>query len=162
MIGGGNSAVEEAMFLSTFARKVTIIQNLPELTADAIAIEQIMANEKVHFIYNSVVERLEGDGIVEAITIRNTETNEATRFEADEEDGLIGVFSFIGYLPQSKIFENVLEIESGYIKTDEKMATSVPGVYAAGDVRVKNVRQVVTASGDGCTAAVAVEKYLHH
>lgn len=162
VIGGGNSAVEEAMFLSTFARKVTIIQNLPELTADVIAIEQIMANEKVHFIYNSVVERLEGDGIVEAITIRNTETNEATRFEADEEDGLIGVFSFIGYLPQSKIFENVLEMESGYIKTDEKMATSVPGVYAAGDVRVKNVRQVVTASGDGCTAAVAVEKYLHH
>ncbi|MBU5361745.1 thioredoxin-disulfide reductase [Enterococcus raffinosus] len=162
VIGGGNSAVEEAMFLSTFARKVTIIQNLAELTADAIAIEQIMANEKVHYVYNSVVESLEGDGIVEAITIRNTETNETTRFEADEEDGLIGVFSFIGYLPQSKIFENVVEMENGYIKTDEKMATNVPGVYAAGDVRVKNVRQVVTASGDGCTAAVAVEKYLHH
>ncbi|MDU5336459.1 thioredoxin-disulfide reductase [Enterococcus sp.] len=162
VIGGGNSAVEEAMFLSTFARKVTIIQNLAELTADAIAIEQIMANEKVHYVYNSVVESLEGDGIVEAITIRNTETNETTRFEADEEDGLIGIFSFIGYLPQSKIFENVVEMENGYIKTDEKMATNVPGVYAAGDVRVKNVRQVVTASGDGCTAAVAVEKYLHH
>lgn len=162
VIGGGNSAVEEAMFLSTFARKVTIIQNLAELTADAIAIEQIMANEKVHYVYNSVVESLEGDGIVEAITIRNTETNETTRFEADEEDGLIGVFSFIGYLPQSKIFENVVEMENGYIKTDEKMATNLPGVYAAGDVRVKNVRQVVTASGDGCTAAVAVEKYLHH
>lgn len=162
VIGGGNSAVEEAMFLSTFARKVTIIQNLAELTADAIAIEQIMANEKVHYVYNSVVESLEGDGIVEAITIRNTETNETTRFEADEEDGLIGVFSFIGYLPQSKIFEDIVEMENGYIKTDEKMATNVPGVYAAGDVRVKNVRQVVTASGDGCTAAVAVEKYLHH
>lgn len=162
VIGGGNSAVEEAMFLSTFARKVTIIQNLAELTADAIAIEQIMANKKVHYVYNSVVESLEGDGIVEAITIRNTETNETTRFEADEEDGLIGVFSFIGYLPQSKIFENVVEMENGYIKTDEKMATNIPGVYAAGDVRVKNVRQVVTASGDGCTAAVAVEKYLHH
>lgn len=162
VIGGGNSAVEEAMFLSTFARKVTIIQNLAELTADAIAIEQIMANEKVHYVYNSVVESLEGDGIVEAITIRNTETNETTRFEADEEDGLIGVFSFIGYLPQSKIFEDIVEMENGYIKTDEKMATNVPSVYAAGDVRVKNVRQVVTASGDGCTAAVAVEKYLHH
>ena len=93
---------------------------------------------------------------------RNTETNETTRFEADEEDGLIGIFSFIGYLPQSKIFESKVEMESGYIKTDEKMATSVPGVYAAGDVRVKNVRQVVTASGDGATAAVAVEKYLRH
>lgn len=162
VIGGGNSAVEEAMFLSTFARKVTIIQNLAELTADAIAIEQIMANEKVHYVYNSVVESLEGDGIVESITIRNTETDEITRFEADEGDGLIGVFSFIGYLPQSKIFENVVEMENGYIKTDEKMATNIPGVYAAGDVRVKNVRQVVTASGDGCTAAVAVEKYLHH
>lgn len=162
VIGGGNSAVEEAMFLSTFARKVTIIQNLAELTADAIAIEQIMANEKVHYVYNSVVESLEGDGIVEAITIRNTETNETNRFEADEEDGLIGIFSFIGYLPQSKIFENIVEMDHGYIKTDEKMATNVPGVYAAGDVRVKNVRQVVTASGDGCTAAVAVEKYLHH
>ena len=162
VIGGGNSAVEEAMFLSTFARKVTIIQNLPELTADAIAIEQVKANEKIHYVYNSVVESLEGDGVVEAITIRNTETNEITRFEADEEDGLIGIFSFIGYLPQSKIFEPIVEMENGYIKTDEKMATNVPGVYAAGDVRVKNVRQVVTASGDGATAAVAVEKYLHH
>lgn len=162
VIGGGNSAVEEAMFLSTFARKVTIIQNLAELTADAIAVEQVMANEKIHYVYNTVVESLEGDGIVEAITIRNTETNETTRFEADEEDGLIGIFSFIGYLPQSKIFESKVEMENGYIKTDEKMATSVPGVYAAGDVRVKNVRQVVTASGDGATAAVAVEKYLRH
>lgn len=162
VIGGGNSAVEEAIFLSTFARKVTIIQNLAELTADAIAIEQVKANEKIHYVYNSVVDSLEGDGIVEAITIRNTETNETTRFDADEEDGLIGIFSFIGYLPQSKIFENIVEMERGYIKTDEKMATNVPGVYAAGDVRVKNVRQVVTASGDGCTAAVAVEKYLHH
>ena len=162
VIGGGNSAVEEAIFLSTFARKVTIIQNLAELTADAIAIEQVKANEKIHYVYNSVVESLEGDGIVEAITIRNTETNETTRFDADEEDGLIGIFSFIGYLPQSKIFENIVEMERGYIKTDEKMETNVPGVYAAGDVRVKNVRQVVTASGDGCTAAVAIEKYLHH
>lgn len=162
VIGGGNSAVEEAIFLSTFARKVTIIQNLAELTADAIAIEQVKANGKIHYVYNSVVDSLEGDGIVEAITIRNTETNETTRFDADEEDGLIGIFSFIGYLPQSKIFENIVEMERGYIKTDEKMATNVPGVYAAGDVRVKNVRQVVTASGDGCTAAVAVEKYLHH
>ncbi|MGP5431551.1 thioredoxin reductase (NADPH) [Enterococcus malodoratus] len=162
VIGGGNSAVEEAIFLSTFARKVTIIQNLAELTADAIAIEQVKANEKIHYVYNSVVDSLEGDGIVEAITIRNTETNETTRFDADEEDGLIGIFSFIGYLPQSKIFEKIVEMERGYIKTDEKMATNVPGVYAAGDVRVKNVRQVVTASGDGCTAAVAVEKYLHH
>lgn len=162
VIGGENSAVEEAIFLSTFARKVTIIQNLAELTADAIAIEQVKANEKIHYVYNSVVESLEGDGIVEAITIRNTETNEMTRFDADEEDGLIGIFSFIGYLPQSKIFENIVEMERGYIKTDEKMATNVPGVYAAGDVRVKNVRQVVTASGDGCTAAVAIEKYLHH
>lgn len=162
VIGGGNSAVEEAIFLSTFARKVTIIQNLAELTADAIAIEQVKANGKIHYVYNSVVDSLEGDGIVEAITIRNTETNETTRFDADEEDGLIGIFSFIGYLPQSKIFEKIVEMERGYIKTDEKMATNVPGVYAAGDVRVKNVRQVVTASGDGCTAAVAVEKYLHH
>lgn len=162
VIGGGNSAVEEAIFLSTFARKVTIIQNLAELTADAIAIEQVKANGKIHYVYNSVVDSLEGDGIVEAITIRNTETNETTRFDADEEDGLIGIFSFIGYLPQSKIFEDIVEMERGYIKTDEKMATNVPGVYAAGDVRVKNVRQVVTASGDGCTAAVAIEKYLHH
>lgn len=162
VIGGGNSAVEEALFLATFARKVTIIQNLAELTADAIAIEQVMANDKIHYIYHSIVERLDGDGIVESITIRNTQTNETTRFDADEEDGLIGVFSFIGYLPQSKLFENMIDMENGYIKTDEKMATNVPGVYAAGDVRVKNVRQVVTASGDGATAAVAIEKYLHH
>lgn len=161
VIGGGNSAVEEAMFLTNFARKVTIIQNLASLTADAIAIEQAKANDKIDYIFNSVVESIEGDGMVEAMTIRNTETGENTRFEADEVDGLFGVFVFIGNVPNTKVYEGIIPLNDyGYILTDETMATEVEGVFAAGDIRPKVLRQVVTAAGDGATAAFSAQKYV--
>ncbi|MGO3728929.1 MAG: NAD(P)/FAD-dependent oxidoreductase [Enterococcus viikkiensis] len=161
VIGGGNSAVEEAMFITTFARKVTIIQNLSELTADAIAIEQVRANDKIDYIFDSVVERIEGDGMVEAMMIRNTKTDRLTRFEADEEDGLFGIFVFIGNVPSTKLYEGKIPLnEYGYMITDEAMATQVEGVFAAGDMRPKVLRQVVTATGDGAIAAVSAQKYV--
>lgn len=161
VIGGGNSAVEEAMFITTFARKVTIIQNLSDLTADAIAIEQAKANEKIDYIFDSVVEGIEGDGMVEAMTIRNTKTDELTRFEADEEDGLFGIFIFIGNVPSTKVYEGKIPLdEYGYLITDEAMCTPVAGVFAAGDMRPKVLRQVVTATGDGAIAAFSAQKYV--
>ncbi len=161
VIGGGNSAMEEAMFITTFARKVTIIQNLSELTADAIAIEQVRANDKIDYIFDSVVERIEGDGMVEAMTIRNIKTEEITRFEADEEDGLFGIFVFIGNVPSTKLYEGKVPLnEYGYMITDEAMATQVDGVFAAGDMRPKVLRPVVTATGDGAIAAFSAQKYV--
>lgn len=161
VIGGGNSAVEEAMFITTFARKVTIIQNLSDLTADAIAVEQVKANEKIDYIFDSVVESIEGDGMVEAMTIRNTKTDEVTRFEADEDDGLFGIFVFIGNVPSTKLYEGKIPLdEYGYMITDEAMCTKVPGVFAAGDMRPKVLRQVVTATGDGAIAAFSAQKYV--
>jgi len=161
VIGGGNSAVEEAMFITSFARKVTLIQNLPHLTADAIAVEQAKANDKIEYVFNSVVECIEGDGMVEAMTIRNTQTGALTRIEADEDDGLFGIFVFIGAVPNTSVYEGLIALdEYGYMKTDEAMKTSVPGVFAAGDIRPKVLRQVVTAAGDGAVAAFSAQKYV--
>lgn len=161
VIGGGNLAVEEAMFITTFARKVHIIQNLSELTADAIAVEQAKANDKIDYIFDSVVESIEGDGMVEGMTIRNTKTGEFTRFEADEEDGLFGIFVFIGNVPSTKLYEGKVPLnEYGYMITDEAMCTPLEGVFAAGDMRPKVLRQVVTATGDGAIAAFSAQKYV--
>ena len=161
VIGGGNSAVEEAMFITTFACKVTIIQNLSDLTADAIAVEQVKANDKIDYIFDSVVESIEGDGMVEAMTIRNTKTDEVTRFEADEDDGLFCIFVFIGNVPSTKLYEGKIPLnEYGYMITDDAMCTKVPGVFAAGDMRPKVLRQVVTATGDGAIAAFSAQKYV--
>lgn len=161
VIGGGNSAVEEAVFLTNFARKVTLIQNLSDLTADAIAVEQAKASDKIHYIFNSVVDSIEGDGMVEAMTIKNTETGELTRIEADEEDGLFGIFVFIGTIPNTEVYEGVVPLDDfGYMMTNDRMETEVPGVFAAGDIRPKILRQVVTAAGDGAIAAFSAQKYV--
>lgn len=161
VIGGGNSAVEEAMFITSFARKVTLIQNLSDLTADAIAIEQARANDKIDYIFNSVVEKIEGAGMVEAMTIRNTETGITTRFEAAEEDGLFGIFVFIGNVPNTKIYEGLISLDAaGYMLTDDTLQTQFAGVFAAGDLRPKVLRQVITAAGDGATAAFSAQNYV--
>ena len=127
VVGGGDSAVEEAMYLTKFARKVTIIHRRNELRAAK----------------------------------SNVKTGEITTVEADEEDGMFGVFGFIGTVPNTQPFEGIIDMdERGYIKTDDDMHTNIPGVYAAGDVRVKSLRQVVTAAADGAIAAVQVERSM--
>ncbi len=162
VVGGGDSAVEEAMYLTKFARKVTIIHRRDELRAAKSIQEKAFANPKVEFMWDSVVEELYGDEILQGMVVKNVKTGETRKVDADEEDGMFGVFGFIGTVPNSKLFEGVIDMEYGYIKTDEDMHTNVPGVYAAGDIRVKSLRQVVTAAADGAIAAIQVERSLAH
>ena len=158
--GGGDSAIEEAIYLTKFARKVTVIHRRDELRAAKSIQEKAFANEKIAFIWDRVVESVDGQDLLEKITVRNVKTNELTELVADEDDGLFGLFGFLGYLPNTALFDGILPLEHGYIKTDEDMHTGLPGVFAAGDVRVKSLRQVVTAAADGAIAAIQVEKYL--
>ncbi len=160
VVGGGDSAVEEAMFLTKFARKVTIIHRRGELRAAKSIQEKAFANPKLHFIWDSVVEEVYGEELLEGMILKNVKTGELTRVEADAEDGVFGLFGFIGFYPNSKLFEGIVETDRGYVVTDADMHTSVPGVFAAGDVRVKSLRQVVTAVADGAIAATQAEKYL--
>ncbi len=160
VMGGGDTAVEEAMYLAKFARKVTVIHRRDELRAAKSIQEKAFKNEKMNFIWDSVITEIKGDGILESMVIKNVKTNEETEIFPDEEDGTFGVFPFIGYLPATKLFDGIIDIEDGYIKTDENMHTNIDGVFAAGDVRVKSLRQVVTATADGAIAAVQAEKYI--
>lgn len=160
VVGGGDSAVEEAMYLTKFARKVTVIHRRDELRAAKSIQERAFKNPKLFFMWDSVVTELEGDGILSGMTVKNVKTGELTRVEADPDDGMFGLFGFIGYSPRSQLFEGLLEMKNGYIITDEDMHTAIPGVYAAGDVRVKSLRQVVTAAADGAIAAMQAEKYI--
>lgn len=160
VVGGGDSAVEEAMYLTKFARKVTVIHRRNELRAAKAIQEKAFKNPKLFFLWDSVVDELHGDGILDGMTVRNTKTGELTRIDADPDDGMFGVFGFIGYNPRSELFEGMLDMENGYIKTDADMHTNIPGVFAAGDIRVKSLRQVVTAAADGAIAAQQAEKYV--
>lgn len=163
VVGGGDSAVEEAMYLTKFARKVTIIHRRDELRAAKSIQEKAFKNEKLHFMWDTVVEEVNGDGILSEMTVKNVKTGEITKIEADEDDGMFGVFGFIGTIPNTKIFEGTnLELEYGYIPTDANMHTNIPGVFAAGDVRVKSLRQVVTAAADGAIAATQAEHYINN
>lgn len=160
VIGGGDSAVEEALFLTKFARKVTIIHRRNELRAAKSIQEKAFANPKIHFLWDSVIRNLAGDGVLSELTVENVKTGEMTVIKADEEDGMFGVFVFIGYKPETAVFEGKVAMENGYIITDPDMKTEIPGVFAAGDIRVKSLRQVVTATADGAIAAVQAEKYV--
>lgn len=162
VVGGGDSAVEEAIYLTKFARKVTIIHRRDELRAAKSIQEKAFANNKIEFIWDSVVESVDGDGLLSSMVVKNKKTGELKTIEADEEDGMFGVFGFIGYVPKSELFESQIDMENGYIITDEDMKTNIPGVFAAGDIRVKSLRQVITAAADGAIAAVQAEKYIEN
>lgn len=161
VIGGGDSAVEEAIFLTKFARKVTIVHRRDALRAAKSIQEKAFKNPKIDFIWNAEVVSISGEGIAEALVLKDRETGETTRYEADPDDGTFGIFVFVGYLPLTDIFKGYLDMNAGgYILTDENMKTQVPGVFAAGDCREKSLRQVVTACSDGAIAAVQAEKYI--
>lgn len=161
VVGGGDSAVEEAMYLTKFARKVTIIHRRNELRAAKSIQEKAFANPKIEFFWDSVVEELFGDDILQSMTVKNVKTGEIRTVEADPDDGMFGLFGFIGTVPNSDVFKGIIDMdERGYIKTDADMHTNIPGVYAAGDVRIKSLRQVVTAAADGAIAAVQVERSM--
>ena len=160
VIGGGDSAVEEAIFLTRFARKVTIIHRRDQLRAVKAIQERAFANEKIDFLWNSVVEKVDGEDALSEMTVRNVVTGERTVIRASEADGTFGLFGFVGYAPNTELFEGKVNMDKGYIVTDEDMHTSVPGVFAAGDLRVKSLRQVITAAADGAIAAMQAAKYI--
>ena len=162
VIGGGDSAVEEALYLTKFARKVTIVHRRGELRAVKSIQEKAFANPKIEFMWDSVVKELKGDGILESIVFTSTKTGEDLEVFAPEEDGTFGVFVFVGYVPQTDFLEGKVEMEYGYILTDDDMRTNVPGVFAAGDCRKKSLRQVITAAADGAVAAVCADNLINH
>ena len=160
VVGGGDSAVEEAIFLTRFARKVTIIHRRDQLRAVKTIQERAFANEKIDFLWNTVVEKVDGGDALSEMTVRNVVTGETSVIRANEEDGAFGLFGFVGFLPNTGLFEGKVEMKNGYIVTDEDMRTSVPGVFAAGDLRLKSLRQVITAAADGAIAAMQCAKYI--
>ena len=160
VVGGGDSAVEEALYLTNFARKVTVIHRRDELRAAKSIQEKAFANPKMNFMWDSVVEEVGGEGRLGWMDVRNVKTDEITRIEADKDDGFFGLFGFIGLLPNTELFEGQIELENGYIITDDNMATNVPGVFAAGDLRKKSLRQVVTAAADGAIAATQALRFI--
>ena len=155
VVGGGDAAVEEAIYLTKFAEKVTIVHRRDQFRAAKSIAEKAMKNDKIDIMWDTVPEEIYGDGIVEGIKLRNVKTNEVTDFRTD------GVFMFVGTKPISDFAKGVVEMDQkGYIMADEEMRTSIEGIFAAGDVRVKSLRQVVTAAADGAIAAVNAEKYI--
>ncbi len=160
VVGGGDAAVEEAMYLTKFARQVTVIHRRDELRAAKSIQEKAFANPKLDFMWDSVVTELKGDGILESMIVKNVKTGEEREIFAPEEDGTFGVFVFIGFVPNSTLFEGKIDMENGYVLTDDDMKTNIPGVFAAGDVRKKSLRQVVTAAADGAIAATQAYHYV--
>ena len=156
VIGGGDSAVEEGVYLTRFASKVTIVHRRDELRAQKILQERAFANEKVDFIWNSTLKSInEKDGKVGSVTLISTVDGGETELPAD------GVFIYIGMLPLTKPFQSLgITNENGYIETNDRMETKIPGIFAAGDVREKQLRQIVTATGDGSIAAQSAQHYV--
>lgn len=161
VVGGGDSAVEEALFLTKFAKQVTIVHRRDSLRAAKSIQEKAFKNPKIDFKWDTAIKEIKGDGIVESVIFENLKTNEVEEYLADEEFGTFGIFVFTGYLPQTDLFKDVLEMDKqGYLITDTKMNSNIKGVFVAGDCRQKTLRQVVTAVADGAIAAVEAEKYV--
>ncbi|PIN73490.1 thioredoxin-disulfide reductase [Candidatus Woesearchaeota archaeon CG10_big_fil_rev_8_21_14_0_10_45_16] len=157
VIGGGDSAMEEALFLTKFATKVTVVHRRDTLRASKIMQERATNHEKISFIWDSEISEVVGDKFVTGVKLKNLKTNEITDFKCD------GVFLAIGHIPNTKPFIGKLELdEQGYLKADRFMHTNIPGVFAAGDVHDTKYRQAITAAGMGCQAAIEVERYLTH
>lgn len=156
VVGGGDSAMEEGIFLTKFANSVTVIHRRDTLRAGPTLQKRAFANEKMNFIWDTVVEEVLGDGNkVTGVRIRNVETDEVSEMETD------GFFLFIGHIPNSQILSGQLELdEQGFVITDELMRTSIEGVFAAGEIQDSVYRQVATSVGQGCAAAMSAERWL--
>ncbi len=155
VLGGGNSAVEEAVYLTRFASQVTIVHRRDELRTDKILQERARKNDKVDFMFDSVLTKVSGDGLVSGAVVKNVKTGEEVTVPVN------GIFVFIGNLPNTEVFNGKIELdEKGYIVTNNNLMTSASGVFAAGDVRNNPLKQVVTATGEGALAAVSAEKYI--
>ena len=155
VVGGGDSALTEALFLTKFAKELTIIHRRDAFRGTKIYQERVFANPKIKLLWNSVIQEVKGDSIVRSILVKNVKTGEITELNTE------GVFLFVGLSPRTQFLKGLVNLdEAGYIITDENCETSVKSIFAAGDCRKKLLRQVSTAVGDGATAAFAIEKYL--
>ncbi|MDH4029081.1 MAG: thioredoxin-disulfide reductase [Nitrospirota bacterium] len=156
VIGGGDSAVEEGLFLTKFARTVYIVHRRDSLRATKVVQERALANPKIKFIWDSVPEKIEGDDSgVTAVNIKNLKTGERSVLAVH------GIFIYIGYNPNTDFLDGLVTLDNNrYIVSNDAMTTSSPGIFVAGDVRLKPLKQIATAVGDGATAAIAAEKYI--
>lgn len=155
VVGGGDSAMEEGIFLTKFANKVEVIHRRDELRAGTSLQKRAFANEKISFVWDTLIEEIRGNGVVQGVQTKNIKTGETKKMETD------GVFIFIGHYPNSKfLVEQLAMDEEGYVITDERYRTSVPGVYAAGEIQDSRFRQIATSVGQGTGAAMELEKWL--
>lgn len=155
VVGGGDSAIEEGLFLTRFATQVTVIHRRDELRAGQILQTRAKKNPKMRFIWDSVVKEIKGDGKVNQVILNNVKTDKRSSFNTD------GVFIFIGHIPNTQLFEGQLSMDkSGYLKTNNLMETEKPGIFAAGEVADSHFRQVVTSAGMGAAAAIQATRYL--
>lgn len=156
VVGGGNSACDESHFLAKIVNSITMIQNLPHLTATKMLQDRVLNNPKINIITNHVVKEIRGNNKVEEVVIVHNETKEEKTIKAD------GVFIYVGLVPITDTFKGLVNMdEYGYVITDENMETNVPGIYAVGDIRIKQLRQIVTAVADGAIAVEhAAKKYF--
>jgi thioredoxin reductase (NADPH) len=155
VIGGGNSAVEEALFLTQFAKSVTMIHQFDEFQAEPASVQELRENPKVKIFLSHEPRAFHGNGTLEELEVEDLKTKERKRFKTD------GVFEFIGMQPRTDLLKGYVELApGGYVETNESMETKVPGLYAAGDMRVKRFRQITTAVADGTIAALAAQKYV--
>jgi thioredoxin reductase (NADPH) len=155
VVGGGDAAFDEGLYLTKYASKVTIIHRRDEFRAQKVLVDRARANPKIEFITSTVVERVNGDGRIKSLTLRNLKTNDTYDFPVD------GLFVYIGNIPNTDMFKECVTVDqNGYIRVDENMATDCAGIYVAGDVRKSPLKQVVTAASDGSIAALTADKYL--
>ena len=155
VVGGGDSAVEEAVLLTRFASRVALIHRRNQLRASKLLQERAFANPKMEFLWDTVVEGIFGDDLVKGVRLRNVKTGRRSTLEVS------GVFIYVGLHPKTDYLRGLLPLdEEGRIPTDERMQTEIPGVFAAGDIRSKSPRQAITAAGDGATAALSTERFL--
>ena len=155
VVGGGDAAMDEGLFVARYASKVNVIHRRDKLRASAVLQERAFANEKMEFIWDTVVESIDGEKQAKSLQLRNVKTDETSELPVG------GIFIFIGQTPNSGIFEALLETDTGgHIIVNEWMETNVPGIFAAGDIRNNSARQVVTSAGDGATAAIRADHYI--
>lgn len=155
VIGGGDSALQEGIFLTRFVNQLSVVHRRDKLRASPILQDRAHENAKIRFVWDTVVSRIEGEKKVEAVQLKNLKTNQETNFKTD------GVFIFIGHDPATQFLKGFVNLdEKGYVKTNELLETSVPGVFAAGEVRSGAVKQLVSAAGEGCEAALNAQAYL--
>lgn len=155
VVGGGDSALQEGIFLTRFVNQLSVVHRRDKLRASPILQDRAKENSKFRFVWDTVVSRIDGEKKVESVTLKNLKTNQETDFKTD------GVFIFIGHDPATQFLRSFVDLdEKGYVKTNERLETSVGGVFAAGEVRAGSVKQLVSAAGEGCEAALSAQAYL--